>query len=211
MTTQIELSRQARVNGDVSWSSNKITNLATPTNPSDAANKSYVDNAILGLNWHKACRVASTGSNVSISSAPSTLDGITLTSGDRILLKDQTTGSQNGIYAFAGSGSAMAYDTDFVQGDVVSGMAFFVTAGTVNSGTGWVLTTANPITVSTTSLTFAQFTSATESTVLAGNGLQASGAQLVVLANGSTLNVSSSGVKVATGGITNNGTIQQIL
>jgi hypothetical protein len=82
-----------------------VTGLATPTNASDAANKSYVDAAAQGLNVHAPVRVATTGSNINLNAAPTTLDGAPLAANDRILVKNQTTGHENGIYFVNSLGS----------------------------------------------------------------------------------------------------------
>lgn len=163
--------------GNQSMGGYALTNLAAPVNSTDAATKSYVDtavdNAIQGRDYKQSVRVASTA-NVSTSSAPSSIDGVTLSSGDRILLKDQTTGSQNGIWVFNGSGSALTRATDAdANAEVTAGLAVFVTEGTINADTQWALTTNDPITVGTTALTFAQIGGSTSYT--AGTGLALSG------------------------------------
>lgn len=107
------------------------------------------------LSWKEPVRVSSTA-NVNISSAPATIDGVTLTSGDRVLLKDQTTGSENGIYVFNGAASAMTRSLDAnTDAEVKAGMVVVVEEGTVNADRTYVLTTDNPITLNTTTLTFA--------------------------------------------------------
>lgn len=128
----------------------------TPSGGTDAANKTYVDNAVQGLSWKQAVRVASTA-NVTIASAlvnASTMDGVTLATGDRVLLKDQSTGSQNGIYIVAASGAA-SRATDADTSAEVDSMSVFVEAGTVNADTVWALTTNDPV-LGTTALVFAQ-------------------------------------------------------
>ncbi len=112
-------------------------------------------------------RVASTA-NVTISSPGSTIDGVTMASGDRVLLKDQSTGSQNGIYVWNGAASAMTRATDFdtsaeVQPNVVIG----VQEGTANADKRFQLTTNAPITLATTALTFAEFGASGTTTVSA--------------------------------------------
>jgi hypothetical protein len=102
---------------------------------------------------------ASTGSNVNIASAPSTLDGVTLhvasgsTPASRLLLKDQSIPSQVGIYQFNGTGSALTRTSDFnTNGQVVQGTRVCVTQGTLNAGNCFWVTTPNPITVGTTGI-----------------------------------------------------------
>lgn len=107
------------------------------------------------LGWAPV-RVASTA-NVSTSSAPSSIDGVTLASGNRILLKDQTTGSANGIYTFASAGSALTRATDFdASSEAFPAGIVAVSEGTVNGNTLWQHTTPAGLTLGTTSLTFAQ-------------------------------------------------------
>jgi hypothetical protein len=140
-----------------------LQNLADPVNPSDAATKTYVDTAVAtasaGLFYKTPVRVASTA-NVTISSPGTSIDGVTLSSGDRVLLKDQSTGSQNGIYVFNGSGSAMTRATDAdTSAEVKAGIYVVVTEGTASADTSWALTTNDPITLGTTSLTFSRLPS----------------------------------------------------
>jgi hypothetical protein len=175
------LSSVGTATADVSLGNFKITNLATPTLDSDAANKGYVDAARSGLDVKQSVRAASTA-NVTvtysatggtstrgqITAAPNTLDGVTLAANDRILLKNQTTGAQNGIWVVStlGTGANGVWDraTDFdTDAEVTAGAFMFVEEGTVNQDSGWVLATNNPITIggaSGTALTFNQFSSA---------------------------------------------------
>jgi hypothetical protein len=103
-------------------------------------------------------RVASTG-NVTISSAPATIDGVTLVSGDIVLLKDQTAAAQNGPYTFNGVGVAMTRDPSMdTNAEAFSGLSFNVDVGTVNYSTIWGMIGADPITLGTTALFFAGIT-----------------------------------------------------
>lgn len=180
---------------DQSLGGNKLTNVGTPSSATDAATKGYVDSVAEGLDVKLSVRAASTG-NVNIASAPSSIDGITLTSGDRVLLKDQSTGSQNGIYVFNGAGSAMtrASDAD-TSAEVTPGMFTFVEEGTANGDSGWVLTTDAPITLGTTALSFSQFSSA--ASITAGAGLTRTGNTIDVVAGDSSLDVQADSVAVA--------------
>lgn len=177
---------------DVALNSHKITGLLDPTANQDAATKIYVDNAIAGLAWKDAARVASTA-NVSVTSAPSTIDGATLAAGDRVFLKNQTTGSENGVWIFASAGSALTRATDADSQADLLGLAIYIQEGTANAGTAWVLTTDAPLTVGSTTLTFAQFAGGTTYTatmpiqitgtvvsVVAGSGITADGTSLRV-------------------------------
>ncbi len=166
--------------GDLSLNSNKITNLTDPTGDQDAATKSYVDAIKSGLDVKDSCHVATTTAGTLSTSFANgqTVDGVTLVTGDRILIKDQATGSENGIYTVNSSG-APTRATDFdSNAEVTSGAFTFVEEGTVNGDGGFVLTTNDPITVGTTSLTFVQFSGAGQ--ITAGTGLSKSGNTLNV-------------------------------
>jgi phage-related tail fiber protein len=140
----------------VALNSQKITGLLDPTSAQDAATKAYVDATKTGFDLKDSVRVASTA-NVTVSGPGAAIDGVTLSNGDRVLLKNQTTGSENGIYVFNGSAVAMTRATDAdAAAEVTAGMSTVVEEGTANADTFWYLTTNNPITVGTTSLTFAK-------------------------------------------------------
>ncbi len=89
----------------------KVTNLPAPTNSGDAANKGYVDSAVEGLAWKDSCRVA-TQANLNLASPGATIDAITMASGDRVLVRAQTAGAENGIYVWNGAASAMTRALD---------------------------------------------------------------------------------------------------
>ena len=160
--------------GSFSMNSQKITNLGTPTTDYDAATKAYVDAAVNNINVHESV-VAATTANVNLTNAVDngkTLDGVTLSTGNRILVKNQSTASANGIYIVASNGApTRATDYD-AAGEVSAGDFIFVKGGTVNANTGWIQT-ADVTTVGTDSLTFTQFSGA--GTYTANNGLTLSG------------------------------------
>ena len=89
----------------------KVVNLPTPSDSGDAASKSYVDSLVEGLSWKDSCRVA-TQSNLNLASPGATIDGITMASQDRVLVRNQTTTSDNGIYVWNGSSTAMTRSLD---------------------------------------------------------------------------------------------------
>ena len=133
-----------------------LVTTGTPTAGTHAANKSYVDGLVVsGVFWKQPVRVATTA-NVTLS-GEQTIDGV-LTSVDRILVKDQTTGSENGIYVTAAGAWARAADAD-TDAEVIAGIAAWVNEGTANADSAWVLTTDDPIVVATTALTFTKFSS----------------------------------------------------
>lgn len=128
----------------------------TPTASTDAANKGYVDNAVQGLSWKQAVRVATTANGALATAYENgdTIDGVTLATGDRILIKNQTTGSENGIYVVAASGApTRASDAD--TSAEIDSMTVYVESGTANADTVWTLVTDNP-TLNSTSLSYAQ-------------------------------------------------------
>ena len=145
------------MSGAINMGSFSITSLLDPSNPQDAATKNYVDNAVSGLSWKTAVRVASAGSNITISAPGAAIDDITLSNGDRVLLKDQSTASQNGIYIFNGAASAMTRSTDMDTWTEVVSAAMLVSQGTVNIGSKWVNTNVTGGTLGTTSITFVAF------------------------------------------------------
>ena len=172
---------------NVSLNSNKITNLADPTSAQDAATKAYVDAARSGLDVKASVRVATT-SNITLSGAQ-TIDGVVVSAGDRVLVKNQTAGSQNGIYDVAVSSWSRSTDSD-TSGEFNSGAFTFVEEGTVNGGRGYVMTTANPVTLGTTSLTFTMFSSS--GAITAGTNLSFSGTTLNVNVDGSSITTNGS-------------------
>lgn len=172
---------------------------AEPQNALDVANKGYVDAARSGLDVKQSVHVATTGP-INLASDLNTgdvIDGHTLETGDRVLVKDQTTASENGIYVVAASGTAQrATDADS-SAEVTSGMFTFVTNGTQYGDTGWVLTTNNPITLGTTGLTFAQFSGTGQ--IVAGEALEKDGSTLNVLVDGTSIEVHNDELRIASG------------
>jgi hypothetical protein len=161
--------------GAIAMGTNKITGLGTPTDGTDAATKNYVDSAAQGIDWKASVRAATTA-NVTLASDlenGDVLDGVTLATGDRVLVKDQSTGSENGIYVVKASG-APDRSTDADTGaEVTANFAVFVEQGTVNADQGYTLTNNGAITVGTTALTFTQFTGLGQ--IVAGTGLDKTG------------------------------------
>lgn len=135
----------------------RITNLGEPTGSQDAVTKSYVDAVSAGLSIKAPVRVASTA-NVDISSPGAVIDGVTLEVTERVLLKNQTDASKNGLYSFNGADVAMTRTFDAnSSAEMKAGTYTYVTDGTVNNDTAWVITTNNPIVLDTTNLTFSNF------------------------------------------------------
>lgn len=165
----IPLSALAAATANVSMGGFKITNVGTPTASTDAANKQYVDDGIAGLSWKEAVR-AGTTANITLS-APQTVDGVAVIAGERVLVKNQSTASQNGIYTVAAGAWVRATDAD--SAGEMEGATVFIMEGTTLADTSWTCTANAPITVGTTSLTWAQFGAGAG--YIAGNGLTLTG------------------------------------
>ena len=150
------------------------------------ATKEYVDAVKQGLDVKDSVRAASTA-NAAIATldAGQSLDGITLAQGDRVLLKNQTTGSENGIYVINADGTAATRASDFQSGDVSSLAFVFVEEGSSNAQNGYILTNTGSITVGSTALTFTQFSGAGQ--IVAGDALTKSGNTLNVGFDNKTL------------------------
>lgn len=147
----------------------KIVNLADPTGPADGATKQYVDNIAAGLSWKAPVRVATTtnGALATAFANGQTVDGVTLTTGMRILLKNQSAGAENGIYTVNASG-APTRATDADSTAELQNATVYVVAGTANADQAFTQT-ANDPTVGSTALTWAQVGGGTSYS--AGDGL----------------------------------------
>ena len=172
------LDQMAAPTGSVSLNSQTITNVADPVNAQDAATKGFVEATSQGLDVKDSCVAATTG-NITISTALNngdTLDGVTLSTNDRVLVKDQSTASQNGIYIV---GSSPARADDLAAGSDAAGMFTFVEQGTVNADNGFVCTSnKGSAVVGSNNLTFAQFSGAGQ--ITPGDGLDKSGNTLSI-------------------------------
>ena len=165
------LDQMAAPTAAVSANSQKITNLADCTSDNDAANKGYVDGVAQGLDIKDSCVVVST-SNLTLSGTQS-VDGISLSANDRVLVAGQSTASQNGIYKVVSGGSWTRAD-DLATGVDAAGVFTFIEQGTANAENGFVCTSdKGSAVVGTNNLTFAQFSGAGQ--ISAGDGLQKSG------------------------------------
>jgi hypothetical protein len=154
-----------------------LTLSGPPTTDLHAATKAYVDATAQGIDVRASCRVASTTNIVLATGGTQTVDGVVTVAGNRVLVKDQTASAENGIYVVAAGAWTRATDADSSV-EVTAGMFTFVTEGTANADTGWVLTTNDVITLGTTGLAFSQFSGA--GAVVAGNGLTKTGNTLDV-------------------------------
>jgi hypothetical protein len=176
----------------VDLNNQKITNLTDPTNPQDAANKRYVDSAVVGIDWKPSVRVATTAAITLATGLENgdTLDGVTLATGDRVLVKNQADATENGLYVVAASGApARSSDAD-TAAEITASFAVFVEEGTVNTDSGWTLTNNGAVTVGTTALSFTQFTGLGQ--ITAGAGLTKTANTLDVIGgDGITVNADS--------------------
>lgn len=140
-------------------SASRLLNLLDAVDPQEPATLAQLRAAIQGLNWKDACRVASTA-NVNISSPGSSIDGISLNTNDRVLLKDQSTANQNGPYIWNGAAVAMTRAEDGDSAVELEGAVVTIEEGTANAKTTWRLDTVN-FTLGTTSLVWSAFGTAT--------------------------------------------------
>jgi hypothetical protein len=186
------LSDFAAPTADLGIGSFKLINVADPVSASDAATKGYVDSVATGLDVHESVRVASTGNVVVASGLVNgvTIDGVVVATGDRVLLKNQTTASENGIYVVAASGAAARASDNNSSSNYESGTFVFVEQGTANAATGWIVTTQGTIVVGTTSVTWTQMSSST--TYTAGSGLTLTGSQFSSNVDGVTIYIDGS-------------------
>ncbi len=174
-------------------SSQKIVNLADGSSAADAATYGQLQSALRGLVWKQEVKAATTA-NITLS-ATQTIDGIALVAGDRVLVKDQSTATQNGIYVVAAGAWARATDLDETA-EFTNGVAVTVEQGTVNGDKAFVMSTDGAVTVGTTSLNFVAL-GGSGTSYTAGNGLNLSGATFsVVPKSGGGLAVDGTGVSI---------------
>jgi hypothetical protein len=176
----------------------------TPTEDAHAATKAYVDAARSGLDVKQSVRAATTGA-INLSGDlenGDAIDGVTLATGDRVLVKHQGTASENGIYVVQASGAAVRA-TDFDGTGEVSGGAFtFVEEGTAHADSGWVVSSNGAITVGTDAINWVQFSGAGQ--ITAGDGLTKTGNTINAVGTSGRISVSSDAIDIDSGYIGQN-------
>lgn len=177
--------------------SSGILRAGTPVGGTDVANKDYVDGVSQGLDIHDSVRGATTTS-ITLSGEQTVDTTVALVSGDRCLVKDQGTPSQNGIYIV--STGAWTRATDMASGSSAAGDFMFVEEGTLYADTGWVCTNnSGSDIVGTNSLVFTQFSSA--GIIIGGDGLTKTGNTLDVNVDNSTIEINTDTLRVKDLGI----------
>ena len=226
--SEFALSAVGTPTANIDMATYKITNLGTPTASADAATKAYVDNTTAGLNFHAAVHSATTA-NLDATYSNGTggvgatltanangalvVDSITQNVGERVLVKNQTAGLQNGIYSVTATGDGSnpwvltrATDADnSPAGEVAYGDFTFVQLGTVNGGFGYIVNTTGTITIGTTAITYVQFNAG--QVVSAGNGLTEPTAGTLAIDTGVTVDLNTAQTltnKTITGTFTGN-------
>lgn len=169
------LDQMAAPTAAVGLNSQRLSSVADPSSAQDAATKNYVDGLVNGTDWKQSVRVATTA-NITLSGLQ-TIDGISLAANDRVLVKNQTTASGNGLYLAASGAWTRVLDADAAS-EVTAGMAVMVEEGTTLADTQWRLTTDGAIVLGTTSLTFAQIGAGVAYTQ--GTGISIAGNSLAI-------------------------------
>jgi hypothetical protein len=186
------LSSLAAPNAPVDLNSKTIINLAAPINDTDAVNKKYVDNAVQGLTPKQSVKVATT-SNIPSLSGTMTIDGIALNAGDRVLVKDQSTASQNGIYIVSTDSWIRSSDAD-TWSELINAYCF-VDQGVTNEGLGYVCNIIQGGILDVTNIVWIKFSTA--GVIVAGNGLKKFNSTLSVLGTPDRVSVNSTGIDIA--------------
>ena len=217
--TNIDLKISPKGSGVVDVDTSRITNVTDPSGAQDAATKAYVDSVANGLDVKESVRYASTanaagtydngaGTITAGSNGAFSIDGQTPSASDRILLKDQSDATENGIYVVTTVGDgASAYvltrgpDAD-TAAELTGGTFFFVEEGTANADNGYVATHNGTPTLGTTNITFSQFSGAGQ--ISAGDALTKTGNTLNVAVDDSSIEVSGDALQIKASGVGTN-------
>lgn len=190
------LDQMTQPSAAVGMNGQRMTGLADPVGDQDAATKAYVDATAVGLDVKDSARVATTA-DITLSGVQ-TIDGVGVLAGDRVLVKNQTDATGNGIYDVV-SGGAWTRSDDAVQDELTSGSFVFIEEGTVNANAGFVVSTPNPITVGSDDIEFSQFSGAGQ--ITAGAGMTKSGNTLDVnTASSDRVVINANNIDLATHG-----------
>lgn len=171
----------------------------TPADANDLVTKSYADNLAAGLKWKEEVRAIAT-TNITLENEQ-TIDGVALVAGDRVAVFGQTNAAENGIYLVVDAG-AWTRATDADDGTKIKQAAFFVSEGTTNEDTAWVVTNDGDITIDVTLLTAVQFSGGAG--IEAGEGLVKVGSTIDIVAEDDSILVNTDSIQVqldAVGGI----------
>ncbi|MFZ9315653.1 MAG: hypothetical protein ACO24P_02090 [Candidatus Nanopelagicaceae bacterium] len=179
--------------GEVDLNNQKIVNLATPTQDTDAANKAYVDAARNGLDVKGSVRVATT-TDITLENQQN-IDGVAVVDGDRVLVKNQTIAADNGIYICKNAAPWERAPDANSNEEVTPGMFTFVEEGTTNADSGWVLTNNAVVNLGLTGLAFAQFSGAGQ--IIAGSGLTKTGNTIDVGGTANRITVNADSVDIS--------------
>lgn len=218
--TNIDLKLSPKGTGVVDVDSSRITNVTDPSGSQDAATKAYVDSVANGLDVKESVRVATitalatstynngNGTITANANGALTIDGVTVTAGDRVLIKDQASAVQNGIYTVTTTGSGSAAfvltrgpDAD-TAAELTGGTFFFVEDGTTNAENGYVATHNGTPTLGTTNILFAQFSGAGQ--ITAGTALTKTGNTLNVAVDDSSIEISGDALQIKASGVGTN-------
>jgi hypothetical protein len=188
-----------------------ITGLGDPSSTSEAATKNYVDNLVAGLRTRAVARVAST-TNVAISSGlenGDTLDGVTLVTGNRVLLKDQSTASQNGLYTVVASGAA-SRDTEYDTISELAGQLILVSEGSTHADDLFLCTTDTSATLGSSTISYTQVFPSSGGTVTSVGLADAGSSEFTVtnspVTSSGTINIAVNSIaatKIGTGTVDN--------
>jgi hypothetical protein len=190
--TNKDLGTGTALTADLNANNNKITGLAAPTEANDAATKAYVDAVSEGLHVHASVKAATTG-NVNLGSGIAAVDGVTINSGDRVLVRAQTNAAQNGIYVSNGTTLSRAADYDS-PAEIKTGDFVFVDQGTTYANSGFVQTEI-VATVGTDNIAWTQFSGA--GTFTAGDGLTLDGTEFNVVGTADRITVAADAIDIA--------------